>query len=211
MRFGLEDTSAIRFAAVMAGDRKKGPKAVDQEITNLLLQWRAGDKTALDALIPQVYADLRQIARRELGGRSGHDSLQPTALVNEFFLRILGAEKVEIRDTSHLLTLAAKLMRQVLVDRARTNNRAKRGGGEWVKVDLLEAMGMPIAVTTDIEALDDALQKLAKHDERMATIVELRYFGGLEVQDVAKVLDVDERTVYRDWAVARVWLKKRLE
>lgn len=180
------------------------------DVTELLRQWQGGDQAALDALLPQVYDELRRLAAHELRGHLGHDTLQPTALVHDVFVRLLGAATLDISNRKHLYTTAAKLMRQVLVDRARAKQRDKRGGGQWQRVDLVEALALPIDDGVDLSDLDQALAELAKLDERMATMVELRYFVGLEVGEVAALMEIDERTVYRDWAMARAWLRQRL-
>jgi RNA polymerase sigma factor (TIGR02999 family) len=181
------------------------------EITQLLRRWHAGDVAALDRLLPQVYAELRRLAAHELRGHAHHETLQPTALVNEVFARLLGAEQVDLVSRKHLFTTAAKLMRQTLIDRARAQQREKRGGGHWQRVDYLEALALPIEADTDLPALGEALDALATLDPRTAQVVELRYFVGLEVSEVATLLEVDERTVYRDWAMARAWLRQRLQ
>jgi RNA polymerase sigma factor (TIGR02999 family) len=181
------------------------------EITQLLRRWHAGDAEALDVLLPQVYDELRRLAAHELRGHAHHDTLQPTALINEVFARLLGAASVDIANRKHLFTTAAKLMRQTLIDRARAQLREKRGGGQWQRVDFIEALALPIEADTELPALDEALTSLAGLDPRMAQIVELRYFVGLEVSEVAALLEVDERTVYRDWAMARAWLRQRLD
>lgn len=181
------------------------------EITQLLRRWHEGDSEALGTLLPQVYADLRRLAAHELRGHQHHDTLQPTALINEVFARLLGAATVDIANRKHLFTTAAKLMRQVLIDRARAQQREKRGGGHWQRVDYVEALALPIEADTNLPALDEALNVLAVLDPRMAQIVELRYFVGLEVSEVATLLEVDERTVYRDWAMARAWLRQQLD
>ena len=180
------------------------------DITQLLRRWHAGDSTALEVLLPQVYAELRQLAAHELRGHRHHDTLQPTALLNDVFVRLLGAQQVDIQNRKHLFTTASKVMRQVLVDRARAQQRDKRGGGKWQQVEWVEALHLPIEADMDLAALDDALKALARHDERMAQIVEWRCFGGLEVIEVAHLLEVDERTVYRDWAMAKAWLRHAL-
>jgi RNA polymerase sigma factor (TIGR02999 family) len=180
------------------------------EVTQLLQRWQLGDPAALACLLPHVYAQLRRIAASELRGHSGHETLQPTALVNDMFLRLLGSEALDIGNRKHFFATAAKLMRQVLIDRARAKLRDKRGGGLWQRADIVELMALPIEENTDLLALDEALNALAKLDARMAEIVELRYFGGLEVSEVAQSMQLDERTIYRDWAMARAWLKQRL-
>ena len=181
------------------------------DITRLLQQWQGGDAAALDALLPSVWHELRRIAAHELRANRGHDTLQPTALVNDVFVRLLGAERVDMADRKHLYTTAARVMRQLLIDRARAQQRDKRGGGAWQRVDFIEAMALPIEANTELPALDQALTALAELDARMAKIVELRYFVGLEVSEVAVLLGVDERTVYRDWAMARAWLRQQLD
>jgi RNA polymerase sigma factor (TIGR02999 family) len=186
-------------------------RAVEGDITGWLARWGEGDLAALDRLLPQVYDELRRLAAHELRGHRHHDTLQPTALVHDVFVRLLGARSVDIRDRKHLFTTAAKLMRQVLVDRARAAQRDKRGGGQWQRVEFIEAMALPIEPDTHLPSLDAALAELAVLDARMAQIVELRCFTGLEVAEVARLLEVDERTVYRDWAMARAWLKDRLQ
>ena len=179
------------------------------EVTELVRRWREGDGDALSSLLPLVYADLRRIAAQQLRSNIGHDTLQPTALVNDVFVRLLGAQRIDITDRKHFFTTAAKLMRQVLVDRARAKSRDKRGG-DWQRVDIVEAAALPIDADTDLPALDEALRKLAALDPRVAEVVELRCFGGLEVSEVAALLNLDERTVYRDWAMARAWLRQQL-
>lgn len=181
-----------------------------EEITGWLARWSAGDRGALDQLLPKVYDDLRRLAAQELRGHRHHDTLQPTALVHDVFVRLLGADAVAIHNRRHLFTTAAKLMRQVLIDRARAAQREKRGGGEWQRVEFIEAMALPIEADTDLPALDTALTELAALDPRMAEIVELRCFAGLTVTEVANLLGVEERTVYRDWAMARAWLRERV-
>lgn len=184
--------------------------AVDADATVLLRRWSDGDTDALDALLPLVYADLRGIARRELHGHRGHDTLQPTALVNDVFLRLLGSEQPQkLTSRAHLFNTAARIMRQLLVDRARRAASEKHGGA-WKRDDFTRALDLPIPDQTQLPELDAALDELAKLDERMAKVVELRYFTGLSVAEVAALLGVEERTVYRDWAAARAWLRDRL-
>jgi RNA polymerase sigma factor (TIGR02999 family) len=180
------------------------------DVTQLLQRWQHGDNAALASLLPHVYVELRRIAACELRGNSGHETLQPTALVNDMFLRLLGSAALDISNRKHFFATAAKLMRQVLLDRARAKLRDKRGGAHWQRADVIELMALPIEENTDLLALDEALNALAKLDARMAQIVELRYFAGLEVSEVAHLMHVDERTIYRDWAMARAWLKHRL-
>lgn len=181
-----------------------------EDITGWLARWGEGDRDALDRLLPRVYDDLRRLAARELRGHRDHDTLQPTALVHDVFVRLLGADALAIQSRRHFFTTAARLMRQVLIDRARAANREKRGGGEWQRVEFIEAMSLPIEADSELPALDAALGELATLDPRMAEIVELRCFTGMTATEVANLLGVDERTVYRDWAMARAWLRDRL-
>lgn len=181
------------------------------DATVLVQRWSAGDAQALDQLLPMVYSELRAIANRELRGHRGHDTLQPTALVNDVFLRLLGAEQPQqLHSRAHLFNTAARIMRQLLVDRARKAASDKHGG-QWRRDDFTQALNLPIPDDTRLPELDDALRELATIDERMAKVVELRYFVGLSVAEVASLLDVEERTIYRDWAAARAWLRERLE
>ncbi len=179
-------------------------------ITQLIKDWQAGEDAALDRLLPLVYADLRTMAARQLAEHDGHATLQPTALVHDVLVRLLEASPHGIANGIHLFNVAGRMMRQILVDRARRAHAEKRGG-EWRREDLFVAMQLPIPETTDLALLDEAISGLEQVDERLARIVELRYFVGLSVPAVAKVLDVDERTVYRDWALARLWLREHIE
>lgn len=181
------------------------------DVTGLLRDWQDGDPAALDRVLPLVYDELRRIAAHELRAHRGHDTLQPTALINDVFVRLLGASSLDITNRKHLFTTAAKVMRQLLIDRARAAQCDKRGGGEWQQVDFIEALALPIEADARLPELDDALTVLAGLDPRMAQIVELRYFVGLEVAEVGQLLGIDERTVYRDWAMARAWLRQRLD
>jgi RNA polymerase sigma factor (TIGR02999 family) len=180
------------------------------EIESWLTAWSGGDAHALDRLLPLVYDELRRLAASQLRRHAGHLTLQPTALVHEVLLRLIGKdEPPSFENTRHWFATAARLMRQVLIDRARAAQRDKRGGGA-VRVALVDEVGLPIEVDTDLLDLDRALVALAAEDARVAAIVELRCFVGLEVAEVAALLDLDERTVYRDWAFARAWLQRRM-
>lgn len=176
----------------------------------MLHRWQQGDPEALDHLLPSVYDDLRALAASRLSSHSGHPTLQPTALLNEMFLRLIGAENIRINDRDHLFKLAARTMRQILVDRARRSARDKHGG-DLQRSDLTEALHLPLPEGSNLEEIDAALIALEQLDERLARIVELRFFVGLSVPEVASVLKIDERTVYRDWSLARSWLRQRLE
>lgn len=179
------------------------------EITLLIHRWQSGDTTALDQLLPQVYAELRAMAASSLA-RQGPSTLQPTALVHDVLLRLLGTHTLHFDDRRDLFKVSARVMRNLLIDRAR-QNKSEKYGGQLERVDLLDAMQLPIPRDTDLEKLDVALDDLEVVDPKLARIVELRYFVGLKTHEVAQVLGVDERTVYRDWALARLWLREQLE
>lgn len=180
------------------------------DVTLMLRRWRDGDAYALDALLPAIYGDLRALAARRLADHPDQRTLQPTALLNEMFLRLFDADRLAIADREHLFRLAGRTMRQILVDRARRAATDKHGG-DWQREDITVALNLPLPDRTDLDHLDEAIGVLERIDERLARIVELRYFIGLSVPEVAGVLGVDERTVYRDWALARSWLRTRLE
>jgi RNA polymerase sigma factor (TIGR02999 family) len=181
------------------------------ELTQLLIAWSQGDVRALEQLTPLVYAELRKIAHRYMNReRAGH-TLQTTAVVHEAFLRLLGNPQENWQNRSHFYAIAAQMMRRILVDYARANLRAKRGG-ETIRV-ALEDIDAPVtepALDPDLIALDDALEKLAEIDPRRGRVVELRFFGGLSVEETAHVLQVAPDTVVRDWRVAKAWLFRYL-
>lgn len=179
------------------------------DVTQWLQRWREGDHEALDRLLPLVYADLRRIAARQLRAHDGHATLQTTALVHDVLLRLLGRPPTGFDSGAHLLNAAARMMRQHLVDRARTAGAVKRGG-TWRCDDFSAAMDLPIPDGTDLAELDRALDELENFDGRMAKVVELRYFVGLGMAEVAASLGVAERTARRDWASAQAWLRDRL-
>ena len=184
------------------------PESVD-DITTLLVAWGRGDEAALQQLLPLVHRELHQIARRCLKGeRSGH-TLQPTALVNEAYLRLVDVRRVNWKNRTHFLAMSARLMRRVLVDFARSRQYQKRGGG-IMKVSLDEAHGVSIERGQDLVALDEALIALSAIDDRKARVIEMRFFGGLSVEETASVLDVSRDTVLRDWRLARAWLMQEL-
>jgi RNA polymerase sigma factor (TIGR02999 family) len=177
-------------------------------VTALLTAWRAGNSAALDELVPLVEAELRQLARRYLRReRPGH-VLQTTALVNEAFVRLLNWHDVSWQNRAHFVAMAARLMRHVLVDMAR--GRRKGSDGAMLIVDLTEANDVAHDRSRDLVALDDALQHLAEHDPRKARIVELRFFGGLNLEEIAEVIGVAPITVSREWAKSRAWLHREV-
>jgi RNA polymerase sigma factor (TIGR02999 family) len=181
------------------------------ELTQLLIAWSQGDARALEQLTPLVYAELRKIAHRYMNReRAGH-TLQTTAVVHEAFLRLLGNPQENWQNRAHFYAIAAQMMRRILVDYARANLRAKRGG-ETTRV-ALEDIDAPVtepALDPDLIALDAALEKLAEIDPRRGRVVELRFFGGLSVEETAHVLQVAPDTVVRDWRVAKAWLFRYL-
>lgn len=178
--------------------------------SDLLRRWSEGDTAALDQLLPLVYADLRRMASRELRVTPGHETLQTTALVHDVVLRLLDRPPSDFKNTAHLLNASARMMRQVLVDRARKAHTEKRGGN-WLRCDFAGALELPIPDGTNMAMLDRALEELEAIHERMAKVVELRYFIGLDVAEVALALDITDRTARRDWMVAREWLRERLD
>ncbi len=177
-------------------------------ITELLLAWGAGDERALERLVPVVYAELHRMAQRHLR-REQHHSLQATALVNELYVRLVDAQAVKWHDRAHFFAISARLMRRILVDAARRRNFQKRGGGAK-PVTLDEAQVVAPGRGQDLIALDEALEALAAFDQRKARVVEMRFFAGLSVQEIAAVLEVSEDTVTRDWNFAKTWLLREL-
>ena len=175
----------------------------------LLRAWRGGDETALNALMPLVHDELRRIARRCLHGERANHSVQATELVNEAYLRLVDVQHVDWQNRTHFLAMSARLMRRVLVDLARSRGADKRGGGA-VRVTFDDAAIGGIAPEADVIRLDDALQALAALDDRKSRVVELRFFGGLTVDETALVLHVSSKTVLRDWEFARAWLQREL-
>jgi RNA polymerase sigma factor (TIGR02999 family) len=180
------------------------------EITQLLVAWNQGDLAALEALSPLINQELHRLAKRYMAGeRAGH-LLQPTALVNEAWLRLIDWRNVEWQNRAHFLGLAAQLMRRILVDFARARNREKRGGDE-IQVSLSEAANVPSGRSAVLVALDDALQALEKLSPRQARVVELRFFAGLSDAESAEALGVSIGTIRRDWSLAEAWLFRELK
>jgi RNA polymerase sigma-70 factor, ECF subfamily len=181
------------------------------EITAWLTNWRSGDEGAGERLFGVVYPELRQIAGRFLHHERLHHTLEPGALVNELCIRLLGSEPIAYRDRAHFFAIAAQTMRRILIDYARARTAEKRGG-EQKRVSLTAVDGWsPVAGSEDLLALDQVLSKLEKADPRAARVVELRFFGGLQEEEIAEVLGVSVITVKRDWRVARAWLIGRLQ
>lgn len=183
---------------------------ISTPVTELLVRWRSGDRDALQSLMPLVYDEMRRLAHRYLRReRPGH-TLQSTALVHEAFVRLTGSAPPEWEDRAHFFGIAAHLMRQILVEYARSRNADKRGGA-IVKL-AIDAVNEPsIKTDLNIVALDDALNDLAKIDPQQSRVVELRFFSGLSIEDTAQVMGISESTVKRDWNTARVWLYRELD
>lgn len=181
-----------------------------QSVSLLLQRWSGGDNEALNELIPLVYAELRRMARRYMRRQVGGHTLQTTALINEAFLRLVGQNETQWENRAHFFGVAAQAMRHILVDYARTRNVAKRGGGVQ-QVQLDQALTISPEHDADLVALDDALNELAKLDQRRCLVVELRFFGGLTEEEIGTVLKVSTRTVRNDWSFARAWLLRELD
>lgn len=185
------------------------PPNPDARPTELLRAWSQGDDSAREKLIPLLYDELHRLARRYMRRERADHTLQPTALVNEAYLRLIDVNRIEWRSRTHFLALAAQTMRRILVESARNRRRQKRGGG--VVRECLEDIGdLPRPEERDVIALSDALSGLAAFDARMSQVVELRYFGGLSVEETADVLNVSPETVMRDWKTAKAWLLREL-
>lgn len=185
----------------------KSDDQADNHITQLLQRWRTGDQLALQDLTSLVYSDLRRIASRLFKGeRPGH-TLQPTALVNEACMKLSGAARIDWQSRAHFLAIAAKAMRQILIDHARLHKRGKRKG-EVVPLD--EALVVSPERSPELIALDEALNRLAVDYPRAAEVVELRTFGGLNNEEIAEVISISANTVIRDWNFARAWLRREL-
>ena len=180
-----------------------------EEVTELLLSWRQGDARALDRLIPLVYDELRRVARRHLRREQPGHALQATALVHEVYLRLVDVERLTLKNRAHFFAVAAKLMRQILVDHARRQHADKRGGG----VTIVSMEGVSPAAqppTVDVLALDEALEALSEIDARQAGVGDLRFFAGLDIDEAAEALAISTATVEREWALAKAWLHRRL-
>jgi RNA polymerase sigma factor (TIGR02999 family) len=178
------------------------------QVTELLRHWKQGDAKALDELLPLVYKELRRLAHYHLRSERPDHTLQSTALVHEAYLRLMGGQPMHFENRAHFIAVASRLMRQVLVDYARERRAGKRDGGCRIAVECLDAL----AVSGDAEllALDDALNELARIDERQGKIVEMKFFGGLSAPEISEVLSLSRATVDRDWATARVWLHRQM-
>jgi RNA polymerase sigma factor (TIGR02999 family) len=180
-----------------------------EEITQLLTEYGAGNREAVDRLLPLVYPELRRIAARYLRAERPEHTLQPTALVHEAYLKLVDQRDVTWQNRVHFYGVAAQLMRRLLVDYARAHGASKRGGDQ-VRVPLEEALVVPQEQALDLVRLDEALERLAELDAQQSRVVELRYFGGLSIEETAEVLGVSPATVKRNWAMAKAWLHHEL-
>ena len=185
------------------------PDPPPEDVTQLLQAWSAGDEAALARLVPMVYNELRRIANRRMALENPGQTLEPTALVNELYLRLVDTAGLTFRDRSQFFGLAAQMMRRILVDAARARGAGKRGGAA-AKVSLEERLFAAPERDREMVALDDALQALAKDDPRKARVVELRFFGGLSIEETGEVLGISVQTVRRDWNFAQAWLARAM-
>jgi RNA polymerase sigma-70 factor (ECF subfamily) len=179
------------------------------DVTRLLVRWRDGDDGAFEELVPVVHDHLRRLARRQMAGERPDHILQPTALVNEAYLRLVDTRRVKWQDRAHFFAMAARVMRRVLVDVARAQKNQKRGG-EFHRITFDQKLPACRDTPEDVIAIDEALQALAKSHERKGQVVELRFFGGLSVEETAEALNVSRDTVMRDWKFAKIWLTREL-
>jgi RNA polymerase sigma factor (TIGR02999 family) len=180
------------------------------DVTTLLRAWSAGDRDALDEMLPAVYAELHRLARAHLRGERTDHTLQATALVNEAYLRLVDQTRVQWQNRAHFFGTAAQLMRRILVDHTRGRRAAKRGG-EAVRVELDEALAIAEARDIDLVALEEALERLEALDPRQASLVVQRFFGGLTIEEAAESLGISLATAKRDWATAKLWLRRELD
>jgi RNA polymerase sigma factor (TIGR02999 family) len=179
------------------------------DVTDLLICWRQGDAKAFDRLVPLVYDELRRVARRHLQREQAGHGLQATALVHEVYLRLVDVDRLTLNNRTHFFSVAAKLMRQILVDHARRQHAGKRGGGAtMLSLQDVSPAGPPPSM--DVLALDQALDALSAIDARQARVVELRFFAGLDIAEAAEALEISTATVEREWALAKAWLYRRL-
>ena len=181
-----------------------------KDVTSLLIQWSSGDREALDRLMPYIYDELRRIAQRQFRRERQANTLQSTALVNEAYLRLINQKGISWQNRAHFFGIAAKIMRQILVDHARARNATKRGGQDF-RLDLTEISEVPAKTTNlDVLALDQALAELASFDSQQGRIVELKFFGGLSNDETAEVVGVSSATIKREWGLAKSWLFRKL-
>lgn len=179
------------------------------EVTQLLVSWSNGNKAALDRLLPMVYAELRRLARRYMGRESPGHTLQTSALINEAYLKLIDQRNVQWQNRAHFFAVAAQVMRHILIDHARSRHYAKRGAGAR-RISLDDTAVLSDERAAELVALDDALTALAELDPRKSRIIELRFFGGLSIEETAEILQISPVTVTRDWRAARAWLRREM-
>jgi RNA polymerase sigma-70 factor, ECF subfamily len=193
----------------MAGEPHDPEQVSAHEVTQLLQAWRAGNDRALEQLMPFVYAELHRLAGRYMAAEQYGHTLQTTALVHEVYLRLVDAKSVDWQNRAHFYAICARLMRRILIDFARSRNYQKRGGN-FAHIQLEEAVTVSAVVGSELLAVDEALKQLAAVDTRKSEIVEMRFFGGLTVEEIAAALQVSSETVMRDWKLAKAWLLREL-
>jgi len=197
------------WAYLLLREAPAKPLMKDHQVTELLRQWSNGDEQALDELMPIIYDELHQLAHKYIRREEPGHILQTSALINEAYLRLVERPRIHWENRGHFLGIAARLMRQILVDEARKRKSDKRGGNA-IKIPLDEAGNVVEQQATNVIALDDALTRLEAIDKRQSEIVELRFFGGLSIEETAEVLKVSPGTVMRDWTFARAWLRNEM-
>jgi RNA polymerase sigma factor (TIGR02999 family) len=186
------------------------PPAPSLEVTELLTAWGGGDQSALEKLVPLVHAELHRLARRQMTGERRDHTLQTSALVNEAYLRLIDLSRVRWQDRAHFFAMSARLMRRILVDHARSRKSIKRNFGSE-RAAFEEALVVSDESSVDLVALDDALQALEAFDPRKGQVIEMRFFGGLSIEETAEALHVSPETVKRDWRLAKLWLLRELD
>jgi RNA polymerase sigma factor (TIGR02999 family) len=179
-------------------------------ITQLLVDWGNGDQAALEKLMPLVYSELRRLASNYLRRERGEHTLQPTALVNEAYLKLIDQRNAKWQNRAHFFGISAQLMRRILVDHARQHQAVKRGGSGQQRVSIATVEKLAKEPEVDLLALNEALDELARMDPQQGRIVELKFFGGLQIEEIAEVLGIGHATVERDWKIARAWLRRQL-
>jgi RNA polymerase sigma factor (TIGR02999 family) len=193
----------------MAGEPHDSEPVSTHEVTRLLQAWRAGDDGALEQLMQIVYDELHRLARRYMAAEQSGHTLQTTALVHEVYLRLVDAKNVDWQNRAHFYAICARLMRRILVDFARSRNYQKRGGN-FAHIELEEAATVSAVAGSELLAVDEALKQLAAVDTRKSEVVEMRFFGGLTVEEISAALQVSSETVMRDWKLAKAWLLREL-
>lgn len=180
-------------------------------ITQLLIDWGKGDQAALEKLMPLVYSELRRLASNYLRRERAEHTLQPTALVNEAYLKLVHQKNAKWQNRAHFFGISAQLMRRILVDHARQHRAVKRGGSAQQRISITSVEKLAKQPEVDLLALNEALDELAKMDPQQSRIVEMKFFGGLSIEEIAEVLSIGHATVERDWKMARAWLRRQLE